>query len=293
MTIELAKKFQPILDEVYKKASLTSDLDAVTKKLDHSAANEVSIFKISTVGLGTYSRSTGYPAGDVEGAWETIKLEAERGRSFSIDRQDNEETLGMVFGLLAGEFIRTNVAPEVDAYRFAKWAGASGISTTTGATLTKDTILAAIDAAILQLDEDEVEPEGRRLYISPTCNQFLNQAITRTLSNDRNADRRLSFLDGIQIIQVPQTRFYTGITLDAGATSNAGGFAKTASTGKDINFILMHPSAVGQATKQADLKVFSPDLNQAADAWLMQYRLYHDAWVWENKLDAIYLHKKA
>lgn len=28
---------------------------------------------------------------------------------------DNEETLGMAFGTLAGEFIRTRVSPEIDA----------------------------------------------------------------------------------------------------------------------------------------------------------------------------------
>lgn len=293
MSIALATKFQPILDEVYKAASITADLDSMTKSLDFSAANEVSVFKISTVGLGTYDRVTGYPAGDVTGSWEAIKLEAERGRAFVIDRMDNEETLGMAFGSLASEFIRTNVAPEVDAYRFAKWASTANISTTTGATLDKDTLLPAIDAAVLQLDEDEVPTEGRRLYISYSLYHILNSAITRTLSVERGADRRLLSLDGMQIVPVPQARFYTGITLDAGDTSAAGGFAKTSSTGKDVNFILMHPSAVGQATKQAALKIFNPDQNQTADAWLIQYRLYHDAWVWDNKVDGIYLHKKA
>jgi hypothetical protein len=292
MTIALATKFQPILDEVYKAASITSDLDSMTKSLDFSAANEVSVFKIGTVGLGDYNRVTGYPAGDVTGQWEAIKLEAERGRAFVIDRMDNEETLGMAFGSLASEFIRTNVAPEVDAYRFAKWASAAGINTTTGAALDKSSILAALDAAILTLDEDEVPTEGRRLYISATLYQALNQAITRTLSVERGADRRLLTFDGMQVIPVPQARFYTAIELDAGSTSSAGGFAK-ASSAVDVNFILMHPSAVGQATKQADLKIFSPDQNQTADAWLIQYRLYHDAWVWDNKVDGIYLHKKA
>lgn len=291
-SIALASKFAPILDEIYKESSITADLDSMTRSLDFSAANEVQVFKISTVGLGTYDRVTGYPAGDVTGSWESIKLEAERGRAFVIDRMDNEETLGMAFGSLAGEFVRTKVAPEIDAYRFAKWASASDISTTTAAALDKDTILAALDAAILQLNEDEVPQEGRRLYISHTLYQALNQVITRTLGTERSSDRRLLQFDGIQVHPVPQSRFYTALELDAGATSTAGGFSKDASAA-DINFILMHPSAVGQATKQAALKVFSPDQNQTVDGWLVQYRLYHDAWVWDNKVDGIYLHKAA
>jgi len=291
-SIGLVTKFQPILDEVYKQASLTARLDAPTKPVDFAGANVVKIFTTNPIGLGTYSRTTGYPKGQVVGAWETLTLVTERGREFNIDRMDDEESLGMAFGTLVGEFIRTEVAPEVDAYRFAKYAGWSGISTTTGATLSASTILAAIDAAALQLDEDEVPPEGRLLYVSSTVNKFLEAAITRMLGNEGNADRRLRTLDGMTIIPVPQTRFYTAIDLDAGAGVDAGGYAKGGSA-KDINFMLIHPTAVLQATKHANLKIFDPDENQEMDTFLVQYRLYHDAFVYANKVDGVYLHKKA
>ncbi len=293
-SIALASKFQPILDEIYQREALTAFLDSQTKTLDHSAANEVKVFKTSLVGLGDYSRASGYPSGDVTGTWETIKLEQERGRAFSIDAMDDEESLGMAFGTLASEFIRTQVAPEVDAYRFAKWAGASGISTVTAATLsTASAVLAAVDAASLQLDEDQVPSEGRVLFVSSTIGRLLDAALTRSLANETAAQRRLQVLDDMRIIRVPQSRFYTQVTLDAGATSTAGGYAKTDSTGADINFILMHPTAVGQAKKHEKVKIFSPDVNQTSDGYLFQYRLYHDAWVYDNKVDGIYLHKKA
>lgn len=293
-SIALAAKFQPILDEIYQREALTAFLDSQTKTLDHSAANEVKVFKTSLVGLGDYSRASGYPSGDVTGTWETIKLEQERGRAFSVDAMDDEESLGMAFGTLASEFIRTQVAPEVDAYRFAKWAGASGISTVTAATLsTASAVLAAVDAASLQLDEDQVPSEGRVLFVSSTIGRLLDGALTRSLGNETAAQRRLQVLDDMRIIRVPQSRFYTQVTLDAGATSTAGGYAKTDSTGADINFILMHPTAVGQAKKHEKVKIFSPDVNQTSDGYLFQYRLYHDAWVYDNKVDGIYLHKKA
>lgn len=292
-TIALATKFQPILDELYKKESLTSLMDGKTKPVDFGGVNVVKIFTTTLVGLGTYSRTTGYPTGDVVGAWETLTLAAERGREFSIDRMDDEETLGMAFGTLVGEFIRLHVAPEVDAYRFAKYAGTSGILTTTGATLSSSTVLAAIDAASLALDEYEVPMEGRVLFVSSTVNKFLEAAITRMLGNESMVDKRVKSLDGVQVIPVPQTRFYTGVTLDDGSETNEGGYAKTDSTGKDINFMLLHPSAVLQATKHANLKLFSPDENQDMDAWKVQYRLYHDAFVYDNKVKGIYLHKKA
>jgi hypothetical protein len=289
-SIGLATKFQPILDELYKVASLTSVLDTPTKPVSFAGANVVKIFKTTPIGLGTYSRATGYPAGQVVGAWETLTLATERGREFNIDRMDDEESLGMAFGTLVGEFMRTQVGPELDAYRFSKYASWSSISTTTGATLTANTVLAALDAASLSLDNDEVPAEGRILFVSSAVNKMIEAAITRMLGNEGNADRRLNSLDGMRIIPVPQSRFYTASTFDAGAAVDAGGFS---TRGKGINFMLVHPSAVLQVMKHANLKVFSPDENQDMDTYKVQYRLYHDAFVYDNHVDGIYLHKLA
>lgn len=292
-SISLAQKFQAILDEIYKVTSVTSRMDSLSKPVDFGGSNVVKVFKTSVVGLGNYSRTTGYPAGDVTGTWETMTLATDRARAMTIDRMDDEETLGMAFGTLAGEFMRTVVVPETDAYRFAKYASWSGISTTTEAALTTAAaVLAAFDVAMLQLDNDEVPEEGRLCYMSAPIHQLLRASLTRTLGNESSADRRLKDLDGVEIIKVPQARFYTQVTLDAGATSSAGGYTKTASTGRDINFLLIHPSAVIQVNKHADMKLFSPDVNQTSDSWLVQYRQYHDAFVQENKVDGIYLHKK-
>ena len=294
-SIALAQKFMPILDEIYKVASLTAGMDAPTKPIEFGGANVVNVFKTSIVGLGTYSRASGYPAGDVTGTWETLTLAASRGRAFSIDRMDKEETLGQAFGTVAGEFVRTGVVPEVDAYRFSKYASWSGI-TEIGTPATLDTaakVIAAFDVAMGQLDSDEVPPEGRKLYISTVCYNLLKASLSRTLGNEITADRRVKMLDTVEVIPVPQTRFYKGITLDAGGSSSAGGFAKTGSTGRDLNFLLLHPTAVLQTTKLAAMKIFSPEENQTADAWLFQYRLYHDAFVYDNKVKGIYSHIKA
>jgi hypothetical protein len=292
-SIDLVTRFTAILDRLYKAQSKTALMDAPT---EDSAAFEgtsaIKVMKTSVVGMGTYSRATGYPKGDVTISWETLTLAASRGRELSVDRMDNDETLGMAFGTLADEYYRTAVVPEVDAYRFAKYASWSGISTVAGATLSASTVLAAIDAGVAQMDADEVPEEGRLLYVSNTVNGFLRAAITRMLGNENSADRRLQTLDGMTIIPVPQSRFQTAIDLDAGATTSAGGFAPAAGA-KDINFMLIYPPAVLQATKLDKLKIFDPDVNQSKDAWLIQHRLYHDAWVYDNKVDGIYLHKKA
>lgn len=292
-SIALATKFQPILDEIYKSASLTARMDTPVKPVNFAGANVVSVFKTAPIGLGTYSRVSGYPAGQVVGTWETLTLASERGRAFVIDRMDDEETLGMAFGTLASEFIRTQVAPELDAYRFSKYASTSSINAATPATLDANTIIGALDAAKLELDKDEVPSEGRLLYISDNCLNLLEGKVSRFLGNENAVDKRVTKYSGMEVIMVPQTRFYKGITLDDGATVDAGGYSKTVSTGKDINFMIIHPTAVLQVAKHDSLKVFTPEQNQTTDGWLMQYRIYHDAFVYANKLNGIYLHCKA
>jgi hypothetical protein len=287
-SIDYAKKFVPIIDGIYKAASVTQGMDAATKA-DFTGVNEVKVLKVSTTGLGDYSRANGYPKGDVTAAWETLTLTEERGKEISVDRMDDEETLGLTFGTVTGDFMRLHVIPELDAYRFAKYASMPGISTIAPAVLTKDTIIAAIDEAVRQLNADEVPLEGRRLYINSDLQPVLNSALNRQWGSDGTVNTVLSGYNNMPIVFVPPTRFYTAITLNAG-TDNWG-YVKGEGAA-DINFMITYPPAILQVTKFALPKIFDPDTNQDKDAWKFQFRLYHDAFVYENKVKGIYVHKK-
>lgn len=282
------KKYIDKLDEVYKQASLTADLDGDNTLVQAGAnANEIVIPKMSLDGLADYSRNGGYVSGDVTLTNETVQFNYDRGRKFGVDAMDNEETAGVAFGKLAGEFLRTKVAPEQDAFRFATYAGTSGISTTSGATLsTGADVIGALRTATSKMDEDEVSFENRILYITPTLLGLVEDMDT---NKSKEVLSRFS-----KIVRVPQTRFYTAIELLDGTTSGeeAGGYAK-ASGGKDINFLIVQKDAVMQYPKHTVNKVISPELNQESDKWLFFFRGYGLADVYENKVAGIYLHKKA
>lgn len=124
------KKYIDKLDEVYQLASLTSCLDSDSTLAQAGAnANEIIIPKLSMDGLADYSRNSGYVSGNVSLTNETATFNYDRGRKFDVDNMDNEESAGLSFGKLSAEFIRTKVCPEMDAFRFATYAGTSGIST--------------------------------------------------------------------------------------------------------------------------------------------------------------------
>lgn len=283
------KNYIDLLDEVYKNASLTSVLDGDQSLVRAGAnANEIVIPKISMDGLGDYSRNGGYVGGSVTLTNETVAFNYDRGRSFSVDSMDDEETAGVAFGRLSSEFIRTKTVPEMDAFRFATYAGISGISTTTGATLADGAaVLAALVVAVNKMDEDEVPATDRHLFITPTLYN-LAQVVDTTKSRE--------VLSGFaSIVKVPQSRFYTAIDLYDGTTSGeeAGGYIKNATSGKDINFMIIHKPALLQYSKHVVNKVITPELNQEADAWKFFFRAYGLADVYESKVAGIYLHKKA
>ena len=123
-TIALRKAYSTMLDEVYKLASLTAVLDGPNELVREGAnANEILIPKMTMSGLANYNKQTGYVAGDVTLEYETKKCTYDRGRMFTVDAMDNIESAGVAFGRLSGEFLRTQVVPELDAWRLASYAG--------------------------------------------------------------------------------------------------------------------------------------------------------------------------
>lgn len=287
--IDLAEKFLPVLDEVYRYAAVSTILDTDADKIKWTGANTYNLFTVSTTGLGNYSRNNGYVPGDANGTWEPYKINVDRGRSYMVDAMDDEETLGMAFGSLAGSIIKNEVAPETDAYRFATYAGTAGILKATPFAIGDDTNLAAmIDKAQAEMDDEEVPAEGRILFVSPKAYaQLKNNIVRTTMNKDGNVDYNIEMYNDLRIVKVPQKRFYTQVTLNTASNSeDMGGYTVG---GAPINFMIIHPSAVSQVVKHAVPKIFSPEVNQDADAWKFNYRIYHDAIVTKAKAKGIYL----
>lgn len=274
------------LDTVYQQASATSILDADADTVRIGAkAGEFLIPKMSMDGLADYSRSSGYVKGDVTITYETKSCNYDRGRKFSVDAMDNEETAGIAFGKLASEFIRTKVVPEMDAFRFAKYASATGILSAAEATPTAGTaVLTALQTAVNAQDEAEVNVDGKILYITPTL---------LTLAKNVDTTKSKAILDRFEkIITVPQTRFYTAIDMKDGTSSNeiAGGYAG-ATGGYKINFMIINRDSVIQFGKHTVNKVVSPEENQTDDGYMFFYRAYSIAETYENKVKGIYLNR--
>ena len=302
--IELVTKYLPLLDEVYKEASKTSILEGDEVTVKKGSNGEIKIAKLDMDGLGNFSRNDGYTKGSTSFVWETIKYDKERSQDLRIDRLDNDEALETPFAKLSGEFIRTKVVPETDAARIAKICSTEGITTKAEKLSNGSEVISALRACSNAMDEAEVPTESRILFITPTL---------RTSIDDLDTTQSRAVLSKFSsIIEVPQTRMYTAITLNDGTTNYGykkaeGQYVKTKDTDivKDKKYYTESGgiySEVSSPTKSAlntyyelvgvgknvnflcveksaavcaidqYIKYFSPDQDQQGDSHVFKYR---------------------
>ena len=278
-TIELRKQYSTMLDEVYKLASLTSVLDGPNDLVQEGAnANEILIPKMSMQRLADYNRQSGYVPGDVTLEYETKKCGYDRGRMFTIDAMDNIESAGIAFGRLSGEFLRTKVAPELDAYRLAGYAQISGIKTASADLADGKAALAALRTARGEIENAEANLATCYLFINPTVYGLIEDL-------DTTASKKA--IEGFAgIVKVPSGRFYNKIALTA---SGEGGFSKAAGA-LAMNFLIVDKQAAIQYQKHTVSKIITPEQNQDADAWKFGYRTVGIAECKDNKKEGIYAH---
>ena len=283
-SIALFTKYLNQVDFLYSETSKSAILDGNNSIVSMAkGCNEMKFPKITVDGLSDYSKTTGYEAGDMSIEFESKKPNYDRGIKFNIDEMDDEETEGVLLGNTLGILEKEKVAPEIDAFRFATYASAVGISTVEPADLTTgESVLNALVTATAQMDNDSVEMNDRVLFITP---MLLLSAENVDTTKSKAILSRFS-----SIVQVPQSRFYTAIDLKSKTADSATGYAK-ASGAKNINFMIISKSAVIQFTRHVFNKPLSPDNNPDGDSWVIRYRKYGIAEVYDNKKKGIYLHK--
>ena len=282
--IASAKNYTGILDEVYQRASVSSVLNSPRRMVRAGRnAKEVMIPKVSVSGLGNYTRNVGYKTGSIEFAYETKAFNYDRGIRLMADVMDVEEAGVMDCFVQAGaELQRTQVAPEADAFTFASIAGHAGVTVDEAdlADAEAGDVLKALRDVTNGMDEEQVSTGSRVLFITPTLKGALDDF---SLANPARSNRVLERF--CAVVEVPQVRFYTGVTLNDGETSF--GYSKSAGA-RDLNFLVVEKSAVIKFDKHVASRVFSPDELESLDSYMMKYRKYGIVELLDNKLAGVH-----
>lgn len=296
-TLQYSQQFQTVLDAQMLAGATSAFMEANAGQVKYDGGDTVYIPEISMQGLAKYDRDEGFNQGSVTLKFNPYKMTQDRGRTFQLDSMDvNETNFVATAGTVMGEFQRTQVIPEIDSYRYSKIAALATAENkvTTGFTPAVATILEKLEAEITEIQDVVGEGEGLIIVMSTKLRTILNNSdkFNRYLNvaefKNGSVNTTLKSFNDIPILGVPSARMKTAYVFNDGKTANqqAGGF-KADTAAKDINWIIMPKSAPIAVSKTDKVRVFTPELNQKADAWKIDYRKYHDLWIPKNRFAAI------
>lgn len=289
-----AEKFTNELDKFFVQKSATGFLTDNNLRAQFVGAKTVKIPSLDFVGLVDYDRDNGFNRAKMTVAHEPFTMQMDRGRSIQIDREDmDEQGVSNLAGQVLGEYVRTMVVPECDAYVIKCL---STIANTENQTVTYNASkpyqvfneLVSKVQDVVGFDEELV------CFIDPTAfAAFKNSAeISRkiTVSDFKKGevDTKVQSIDGIPLIPVSSARMKTAFDfVKTDDTHNEGGF--TAAEGaKPVHMIVLPKKAAHLVKKTEKMRIFTPEQNLDADAYKFDYRIYYDLFVKKSGKKAVW-----
>ncbi|MFV0343446.1 MAG: hypothetical protein ACK5JH_11270 [Anaerocolumna sp.] len=278
MAIQLVTQFKASVDELFTKESKKSLL--TNQNYDFNGAHTIKVYKVGTADMNDYDRRgtgtgvTGSRYGTVQGldaTTEEFTLTKDRSFTFAIDKLDQDETAQQVAAASAlARQLREVVIPEVDTHVYGVMcdkAGAKPIAVT----LTNANIYDEIVKANNTLDNADVPETGRVLVVTPDTYVLMKKSPDIVMETDIGNDLRLkgviAMIDGANVIKVPAPRLP-----------------------EDFGFMLAHPIATVAPTKLEDYKIHQDPPGISGS--LVEGRINYDAFVLDNKVNAIYYQAK-
>ena len=293
-TLAYAEKLQAVLDKEAVGDLTSGWMDVNAGEVIYHGGRAIKIPKMSLTGLKDYNRDEGYAMGSVTLEYETMEMTMDRGTKFHLDEMDIDETnFVTAASTVAAEFQRTKVVPEVDAYRYSKIAaeckGNAAVYDVDPLTV-MDALIDDIAAVVDEVGENE------KLVISINSLVKAQLEKLKEFKNIVSVDdfahgeirTKVRTVNGVALLPVPSARMREKyIFRDGKADSQKEGGFTPADDAKQINWIIMPQRAPIAVCKQDKNKIFTPQQNLNADAWLVTYRKYHDLWIKDSYKDVV------
>lgn len=274
MAIDLVTKFLPYVDEQFSTESKKSLL--TNEEFDWTGAHTVKVYKVSTGSMNDYDRkgtgsgAAGSRYGKVESldaTTEEFTLKKDRSFTFAIDKLDTDETGQQVQAASAlARQQREVIIPEVDTYVYGVMCGSAGHKPA-AVTLTSENIYDEIIKANNELDNSEVPETGRYLIVTPDIYVLMKKSkdivMETDIANELRVKGVIAMIDGLNVLKIPANRLPAA-----------------------FGFMIAHSCATVAPTKLEDYKVHEnvPGISGA----LVEGRIVYDAFVLDNKKEAIY-----
>lgn len=270
MAINYASKYAQKIDEKFSTEALTDQ--AVNKDYDFVGVKTVNVYSIPTAQMNDYSRTGdkryGTPS-ELQNTVQELTLSKDRSFTFSIDRGNHDDTqMSSAAGAALQRQLREVVIPEIDKYRLGKMAANASANADITSSNAYDAFLDGTTAMINAMVPLE------------DCNAFVSGDFYKCIKKDssfvKNGDLsqtmlskgQVGMVDGVKIIVVPDSLMP-----------------------ENVNFIIAAKSATVSPVKLSEYKIH--DNPPGINGWLVEGRVYYDAFILNNKSTGIYVHKKA
>lgn len=273
MAVNLASKYEKKVDERFKLKSLTES--AVNHDYNWTGVNAITVYSVPTVAMNDYTK-TGLSrygtAAELDNTVQTLTLTRDRSFTFTIDRANHQDTqMVMQAGKALARQIDEVIVPEIDSYRLATMSAAAVANGNTATeAVTSANAYESILAGTEVLDDKKVPQGGRLIYVTPGFYNLLKLSpdfIKSTeIAQKMLINGQVGEIDGMKVIKVP-----------------------TSYLPANTPFLIVHPVATVAANKLEDYKTH--DNPPGINGWLVEGRKRYDAFVLENKKDALYVHK--
>lgn len=292
--LSFASRWASELDKMYVQKSATGFMADNVLRAKFVGAKTVQIPDVDFVGLVDYDRENGFSRANMSVDNHSYELSKDRARSISIDREDMDETgVANLAGQVLGEFVRTKVVPECDAYVISELAKvAEGNAQTVAWDETKpyavfsEIVSAVQDAA--GYDEEIVCFVDKTAFKALRNSDEFTRMIEVSDFKQGNINLKVKSIDGVAIIPVSSERMKSAYNyVKSDADGSEGGFSAT-DDAKDIHMLVLPKKAASLVRKTEKMRVFTPDQNLDADAYKFDYRIYYDVFVKNSNINTIY-----
>jgi hypothetical protein len=258
----------------------------------YDGGRSIEIADLAVDGLANYSRADGYASGNASLTWSSYNFRQDRGRRFDLDSMDiNESAFVADASVLLSEFGRTQIAPELDVYRFSEIAKkAYGLGTTnytSALTVTKSNVFEKLTDDITKAVDGGFEPSELIAYMPwSVYNLLVNSSDIQkrldvgTRSEADGVETRFYKLNGVELVPVMGNRMKSGYTFgETGFAALSGAIA--------INWLIVPKGGAVAIVKHNVTKVIAPEQNQKYDGYSVYARVYHDIFFPKNKAKGI------
>ena len=289
-SIENTTRYTAELDKMFAQKSATGFFADSTLATKFVGAKTVIIPDVNFQGLADYDRDTGFSRGAITVSNASYTMAMDRARSLQIDREDMDETgIANLAGQILGEYVRTKVVPECDAYVLSKLAGLaqSRANTLNGdASAPLETLINLINEvqAVVGYDEELVAFIDSYVYASMQNSSEISNMITVSDFKQGEVNLKVKSLNGVALIPVVSERMKTAYTFQNNA---AGGFVP-ADNARSIYMLVCPKKGAHLVKKTENMRIFTPEQNIDADAYKFDYRIYYDVFVAKSGLDAVW-----